>query len=68
VEVAWLGPEESLDVISSQLYAALRDMDQRGLDIIVTHTFGKSGLGLAIWDRLRRAAGGHFQDLPEAHA
>jgi L-threonylcarbamoyladenylate synthase len=68
VEVTWLGPEERLDMISSQLYAALRDMDQRGLDVIVTHTFGRSGLGLAIWDRLRRAAGGHFQDLPEAHA
>jgi L-threonylcarbamoyladenylate synthase len=67
VEVAWLGPKESLDVISSRLYAVLRDMDLRGLDVIVTHTFGKSGLGLAIWDRLRRAAGGHFQDLPEAH-
>jgi L-threonylcarbamoyladenylate synthase len=67
VEVAWLGPPDRLDVISSRLYAVLRDMDQRGLDVIVTHTFGKSGLGLAIWDRLRRAAGGHFQDPPEAH-
>jgi L-threonylcarbamoyladenylate synthase len=68
VEVAWFGPPDRLDMISSQLYAVLRDMDQRGLDVIVTHTFGTSGLGLAIWDRLRRAAGGHFQDLPEAHA
>ena len=68
VEVAWLGPRDRLEVISSQLYAVLRDMDQRGLDVIVTHTFGRSGLGLALWDRLRRAAGGHFQDLPEAQA
>jgi L-threonylcarbamoyladenylate synthase len=67
VEVAWLGPPDHLDIISSQLYSVLRDMDQRGLDVIVTHTFGRSGLGLALWDRLRRAAGGRFQDLPEVH-
>lgn len=68
VEVAWLGPADRLDVISSRLYSVLREMDLRGLDVILTHTFGKSGLGFAIWDRLRRAAGGRFQDLPETHA
>jgi L-threonylcarbamoyladenylate synthase len=68
VEVAWLGPPDRLELISSQLYAVLRDMDQIGLDVIVAHTFGRSGLGLALWDRLRRAAGGHFQDIPEAQA
>ncbi len=64
VEVAWLGPADRLDLIAQRLYAVLRDMDRRGLDAIVTHTFGTSGLGLALWDRLRRAAGGQFQDLP----
>ncbi|MGO8950529.1 MAG: L-threonylcarbamoyladenylate synthase [Ktedonobacterales bacterium] len=64
VEVAWLGPRDRLDLISQQLYSILRDMDHKGLDVLVTHTFGTAGLGLALWDRLRRAAGGRFQDVP----
>ncbi len=60
VEMAWLGPADRLDIIAQQLYARLRDMDARELDVLITHTFGTSGLGLALWDRLRRAAGGHF--------
>jgi hypothetical protein len=43
----------------------LRDLDQRDLDVIITHTFGMSDLGLALWDRLRRAGGGQFQDVPQ---
>ena len=66
VEAAWLGPEDRLDLISRHLYAALRDLDQRGLDVIITHTFGTSDLGLALWDRLRRAGGGRFQDVPQS--
>ena len=64
VEAAWLGPADRLDLISRHLYGALRDLDQRGLDVIITHTFGMSDLGLALWDRLRRAGGGRFQDVP----
>jgi L-threonylcarbamoyladenylate synthase len=66
VEAAWLGPGDRLDLISRHLYASLRDLDQRGLDVIITHTFGMSDLGLALWDRLRRAGGGHFQVVPES--
>jgi L-threonylcarbamoyladenylate synthase len=65
-EVAWLGPVNRLDLISAHLYAALRDMDQKGLDLIITHTFGMSGLGSALWDRLRRASGGYFQKPPSS--
>jgi L-threonylcarbamoyladenylate synthase len=63
VEVVWLGPANRLDLISASLYAALRDMDHKGVDVIITHTFGMYGLGFALWDRLRRASGGHFQKL-----
>jgi L-threonylcarbamoyladenylate synthase len=65
VEAAWLGPGDRLDLISRHLYAALRDLDQRELDVIITHTFGMSYLGLALWDRLRRAGGGRFKDVPQ---
>lgn len=56
VVIARLGASGDLAGISRRLYAALRELDSVGLDVILTHTFGKAGLGLAIWDRLRRAA------------
>jgi L-threonylcarbamoyladenylate synthase len=62
--IARLGPVDDLAEISRRLYAALRTLDEQGLDLILTHTFGREGLGLALEDRLRRAAGGalrHWQ-------
>ncbi|HLZ23125.1 MAG TPA: L-threonylcarbamoyladenylate synthase [Ktedonobacterales bacterium] len=58
IAVARLGPGDDLAGITRRLYAALRELDAAGLDVIVAHTFGTSGMGLALWDRLRRAAGG----------
>jgi L-threonylcarbamoyladenylate synthase len=52
-----LGPDPP-DVARS-LYAALRDLDHAGVDLIVARAFSQAdGLGLAIADRLRRAAAG----------
>jgi L-threonylcarbamoyladenylate synthase len=65
IEVIQLGPINDLALISRHLYAALREMDSRGVNLIITHTFGTSGMGLALWDRLRRAAGGQFQALED---
>lgn len=39
------------------LYGLLRDLDQRGCDLIVASLPAEEGLGLAIANRLRRAAG-----------
>ena len=61
VTVAALGPFGDLVAISRRLYAALRELDEQRLDVILAHTFGREGLGLAIWDRLRRAAGGELR-------
>jgi L-threonylcarbamoyladenylate synthase len=47
-----------LAAISRNLYAALRALDSAGLDLLLTHTYLEEGLGLALNDRLRRAAGG----------
>lgn len=63
VAVARLGRSDDLPAISRTLYAALRTLDKQHLDIILTHTFGVEGLGLALWDRLRRAAGGHLRTI-----
>jgi len=59
--VARLGPGNDLAEISRRLYAALRALDEQDLDVILAHTFGHEGLGLALEDRLRRAAGGELR-------
>lgn len=58
VRVEVLGSVADLATISRRLYAALRAADEAGLDLLLAHTFGQAGLGLALEDRLRRAAGG----------
>ena len=63
VRVARLGPTADLAAISRRLYAALRELDAVGLDLLLAHSFGRHGLGLAIEDRLRRAAGGRLRTV-----
>jgi L-threonylcarbamoyladenylate synthase len=53
VEVA----AESDLALAHDLYAALRDFDARKCDVIVAAMPAEQGIGLAIIDRLRRAAG-----------
>ncbi|HYM26694.1 MAG TPA: Sua5 family C-terminal domain-containing protein, partial [Steroidobacteraceae bacterium] len=62
--VVSLGPAGDLAAIARQLYARLRELDDAAVDLIVTHTFAGDGLGLALRDRLRRAAGGRLTPLP----
>jgi L-threonylcarbamoyladenylate synthase len=63
VSFASLGSSGDLTAISRRLYAALRELDGQGLDVILAHTYGREGLGLALWDRLRRAAGGELRHV-----
>jgi L-threonylcarbamoyladenylate synthase len=61
VRVESLGAD--LAAISRNLYAALRALDGAGLDLLLTHTYDDAGLGLALNDRLRRAAGGSLHPV-----
>jgi L-threonylcarbamoyladenylate synthase len=45
-----------LDSVARQVYAGMRLLDSLGVDLILCRDFGVSGLGLAIRDRLTRAA------------
>ena len=47
----------SLEVYARGLYGFLRELDQRGCDLIIASLPAEEGLGLAIANRLRRAAG-----------
>lgn len=56
VKIFTLGPVNDLAKIAHNLYTGLRVLDEQGVDVILTHDFGDQGLGLAIRDRLMRAA------------
>jgi L-threonylcarbamoyladenylate synthase len=58
VDVAPLGSRNHLEDAASRLFAAMRRLDRAGIDVIIAIDPGRSGLGLAIWDRLFRAAEG----------
>lgn len=60
VSVARLGPADDPQAAARALYAALRALDRRDRDLLLAHTYPPAGLGLALWDRLRRAAGGRL--------
>lgn len=51
-----LSPEGELRTAAANLFAAMRRLDELGLDGIMTELFPEAGLGRAINDRLRRAA------------
>lgn len=51
-----LSPAGDLRQAAARLFAAMRALDTAGLDVIVAEPVPEHGLGLAINDRLRRAA------------
>ncbi len=53
-----LGSEQDLGVAAARLYDALRGLDAAGLDLLLVRLPGPTGLGLALRDRLTRAAEG----------
>lgn len=42
--------------LARRLFAALRDLDRKGVDVVLVRGVGPEGLGLAVMDRLRRAS------------
>lgn len=54
--VARLGPRERPDQIAAELFHTLRAADQAGFDWIIVEGIADEGVGLAIMNRLRRAA------------
>lgn len=58
VKLEKLGSRHDLEKIAANLFAAIRSLDQLPVDIILVGEFGTAGMGLAIRDRLVRAAAG----------
>lgn len=51
-----LGAADDLAQVARNLFAGMRRLDEQGAEVILARGFGRQGLGLAIDDRLRRAA------------
>lgn len=52
-----MGPRGDTATIASNLFAQMRELDEAGLDAIVAEGIEEEGVGRAVMDRLRRAAG-----------
>ncbi len=53
----FLGPGTDLSEVARNLYDKLRQLDLKGVDIILCRGFREEGIGLALSNRLRKAAG-----------
>jgi L-threonylcarbamoyladenylate synthase len=62
-EIAALGPGDDLEQIGRRIFASMRELDGRAVDVILVRGGSRQGLGLAIWDRLLRAAEGRVVDV-----
>ncbi|MCL1949116.1 MAG: L-threonylcarbamoyladenylate synthase [Turicibacter sp.] len=51
------GPNPRLQDVAQKLYANLRKFDEYSLDVILSESFPREGLGQAIMNRLEKAAG-----------
>lgn len=56
VQVASLGTKNDMLGVAHNLYGGLRELDSRNVEIILARDLGDRGLGLALRDRLKRAA------------
>ena len=61
-----VGSLHDLPAVASRLYAAMRELDAAGVDVILARSFSTApGLGVAIHDRLHRAAAGRIVRVAE---
>ena len=51
-----LGPQGALDIIARTLYRTLRTLDDLKIKTIYTHPFARKGIGVALMNRLEKAA------------
>lgn len=58
VPIEITGPLTDLDQVAKRLFAGLRALDSRKVDVILARGYPTQGIGLAIRDRLIRAAAG----------
>lgn len=63
--VEFLSRTQDLREAAANLYGAMRRLDEAGLESIVAEPLPETGLGVAIMERLRKAAAGFLDSKPE---
>ncbi|MBS4030331.1 MAG: threonylcarbamoyl-AMP synthase [Clostridiales bacterium] len=58
-----LGDRKDAGELAANLYAALRRFDQQNVDVIIAEGYGEEGMGLALMNRLIKAAGSRVIDV-----
>lgn len=58
--IAVLGQRRDPATMAANLFARLRELDAAGVEAIVAEGYSEAGVGLALMNRLRRAAGGRI--------
>lgn len=56
-QVIILGSKNDLCTVAQNLFEALRSFDDKGVEIILSEAFDEKGLGVAVMNRLKKAAG-----------
>ncbi|OAA29921.1 translation factor Sua5 [Kosmotoga arenicorallina S304] len=51
-----LGSREDLYIVATNLFSTLRELPGKGFDLLISEAFPEKGIGLAIMNRLRKAA------------
>ena len=59
------GPREDEDAVGRSLFRILREFDDEDVEVIYSESFGGSGLGQAIMNRLLKAAGHRVEHITE---
>jgi L-threonylcarbamoyladenylate synthase len=62
-EVFDCGPRRSPEVAARRLYAWLRECDRLGIETILAEGYPDAGIGAALMNRMRKAAGGRVVDV-----
>lgn len=57
------GSRSRPELAAQALYASLRECDERELDVIIAEGYEESGIGAALMNRLRKAAGGRIRHV-----
>jgi L-threonylcarbamoyladenylate synthase len=55
-----LGSRSDLATVAQSLFRLLREVDAKGVDVIIAEGVSSEGLGLAVMNRLRKASGYHI--------
>lgn len=58
-----LGARNDVEELASNLYAALRRFDRQNVDVIIAEGYAEEGMGLALMNRLIKAAGSRVIDV-----